>query len=438
MKKYFYELADFGIQQVSNDEVLLLNFAGEDSQFCRFNHNSIRQAGDVSDRGLTVTLISGSSHSSASQALSQNMADDCQALKDQIQKLREVVKVLPGDPYLLYATEVCSTETVAANTLPDGREMAREILNEAAGMDLVGFLASGAIFRGFANSFGQKNWYEKYTFNFDWSAYHHRDKAVKSAYAGDRWQTEQLRQQIAEVREHLLVLALEAKTIPPGDYRVYLAPAAVAEIAGMLSWGGFSEKAMQTKQSPLLKLRAGEKSLHPSVSFIDDRASGLVPDFDAYGFTVAPRVDLIERGQYVSSLISPRTAREYSLVPNSGSEAPAALTLAPGPIRRKDVLAKLDTGIYINNLWYLNYSDRNGGKLTGMTRFATFWVENGRVVAPLNVMRFDDSIYSLLGEHLSGLTEERDFIMDSSTYESRNAGGMCLPGALIDRCRFTL
>ncbi len=31
MKKYFYELSDFCIQQVSNDEVLLLNSSGEDS-----------------------------------------------------------------------------------------------------------------------------------------------------------------------------------------------------------------------------------------------------------------------------------------------------------------------------------------------------------------------------------------------------------------------
>lgn len=40
-------------------------------------------------------------------------------------------------------------------------------------------------------------------------------------------------------------------------------------------------------------------------------------------------------------------------------------------------------------LWYLNFSDRPGGRITGMTRFASFWVEDGRIVAPLNVMRFD-------------------------------------------------
>ena len=52
----------------------------------------------------------------------------------------------------------------------------------------------------------------------------------------------------------------------------------------------------------------------------------------------------------------------------------------------------MGTGVYIGNLGYLNYSDRTAGRMTGMTRFATFWVEDGQVVAPLNVMRFDDTI----------------------------------------------
>lgn len=35
-----------------------------------------------------------------------------------------------------------------------------------------------------------------------------------------------------------------------------------------------------------------------------------------------------------------------------------------------------------------------------MTRFATFWVEQGRIVAPVDAMRFDDSLYRLLGSEL--------------------------------------
>ena len=55
--------------------------------------------------------------------------------------------------------------------------------------------------------------------------------------------------------------------------------------------------------------------------------------------------------------------------------------------------------------------------MTGMTRFATFWVENGEVVAPVNVMRFDDTLYSLFGtENLQHITKERQFLLSASSY----------------------
>jgi predicted Zn-dependent protease len=112
--------------------------------------------------------------------------------------------------------------------------------------------------------------------------------------------------------------------------------------------------------------------------------------------------------------------------------------MAAGHISRQEVLRRLGTGVYINNLWYLNYSDRTACRMTGMTRFATFWVEHGAIQAPLNVMRFDESLYRLLGDNLLGLTTERDFILDSSTYHQRSTSSSRLPGALVEDFQFTL
>ena len=75
---------------------------------------------------------------------------------------------------------------------------------------------------------------------------------------------------------------------------------------------------------------------------------------------------------------------------------------------------------------------------TGMTRFATFWVENGEIQAPLNAMRFDETLYRLLGENLLGLTAERDFLLDPSTYHARSTSSFRVPGALVEGFRFTL
>ena len=117
---------------------------------------------------------------------------------------------------------------------------------------------------------------------------------------------------------------------------------------------------------------------------------------------------------------------------------PESIDLAAGTVASRDVLRQLDTGIYINNLWYLNYSDRPACRITGMTRFATFWVERGEIRAPLNVMRFDETLYRMLGENLEGLTSERDFILDSGTYGSRSTSSSRVPGALVKDFTFTL
>ena len=73
-----------------------------------------------------------------------------------------------------------------------------------------------------------------------------------------------------------------------------------------------------------------------------------------------------------------------------------------------------------------------------MTRFATFWVENGEIKAPLNVMRFDETAYRVLGENLVALTAERDLILDADTYSQRSTCSGRLPGALVEDFTFTL
>jgi predicted Zn-dependent protease len=151
-------------------------------------------------------------------------------------------------------------------------------------------------------------------------------------------------------------------------------------------------------------------------------------------------VTLIENGKLADALVSPRSAKEYGLQTNAadGRESPESLELAAGTLAEDAILKALDTGLYISNLWYLNFSDRPAGRITGMTRFATFWVEDGRIVAPVKPMRFDDSIYRILGDNLIDLTRSRELLLDPSTYGERSTSSARLPGALLSSMRFTL
>ena len=119
-------------------------------------------------------------------------------------------------------------------------------------------------------------------------------------------------------------------------------------------------------------------------------------------------------------------------------ESPESIEIGAGGLARDEVLSKLGTGVYISNLWYLNWSDRSSARLTGLTRFACFWVEDGQIVATVPVMRFDDSALRLLGENLSALTTETKLIFDPTTYGQRSTISQRVPGALVNEFTLTL
>ena len=440
MKDLFFELADAAVRMTSGREVLLINFAAETSDFVRLNRARVRQPMTVRQAYLKLTLIDGQRHTAVTLALTGDPAQDHSAIAELIATLRADLPHLPEDPYLLYSIAVHSSARVDAGQLPTAQEALDTILRAAHGTDLVGMYASGPVYRGFANSLGQRNWHAVDSFNFEWSLVHSEDKAVKSAYAAARWQPAALEARMQAARAQLEHLARPAKTIAPGAYRAYLAPAAVDELLWMLNWNGVSAKAQRTKQSSIQKLVDGELTLSPRLNMRENTIEGLMPAFDEAGFVKPGAVELIRAGRHAGSLVSPRTAQEYAIAANGASEdeSMGAMDVQAGNLPMADVLAALDTGVWVGNLHYLNYSDRPHARITGMTRFASFWVERGTLVAPLNVMRFDDSLYRMLGEHLLDFTQEREWIVNAGTYGQRSIETSRVPGALLGALSLTL
>jgi predicted Zn-dependent protease len=434
VKARFFELADRLARELHARETLLCEFSGERSDFVRFNRGSVRQAGSVGQGYVSLRLIRERRQAAATFALGR---DDLEDAKATLSQLRGILEDLREDPWLLVNEVPCSTSSERRGALASPEAVTQDIVAKAQGRDLVGIYAGGMVCRGFANSLGQRNWHEVDSFTLDWSLYLEGDKAVKTGYAGFDWDARTLEARMAAATQQLADLAKARRTLEPGDYRVYLAPRALDELTGMLSWGGFSARARATKQSPLLRMESGS-ALSPKLTLIENTAEGMAPDFQDDGFVKPPRVALIERGALRDALVSPRSAKEYGLAPNAGRESPEALEVASGTLRSEEALEALDTGVYVGNLWYLNFSDRAAGRITGMTRFATFWVERGRIVAPVTPMRFDDTVYRMLGENLAQLTRERELLPDVSTYGERSTSSSRLPGALITSLKFTL
>ena len=437
-RSYFESIAAELTDICHHDEAFLCAYHAEHSDFVRLNQTAIGQAGSVTQQVVEVDLIEGRKHAAGSCSLSGEAREDRRRLIDLLRVLRTARRQADDDPFLLYSLDPENTTEDEPGDIPPSAEVMEKVLAMATGMDLVGLWASGDIFRGFSNSFGQRNWYATTSFDFDWSCYLQADRAVKCNYAGTQWSFEQLETKLTQVRRELELLGEPALTLEPGRYRVYLAPRALREILQLVSWGGFGLKSHRTFQTPLIKLAQDERRLAPNITLRENHRAGLAPGFCLSGFMKQPVIPLIEDGGHAQCLAGTRSAQEYGVAVNDESEYPEALEMTGGDIDAAALLATLDTGILINDLWYLNFSDRNDCRLTGMTRFACFWVESGEIKAPVNVMRFDETLYNLLGEKLVGLTRERELMLNNSTYGSRSTGGAYLPGAIVDDFTLTL
>ncbi len=440
MRAYFETITKKIHATLMAKEYLSLYVSGEDSDFCRFNHNKIRQIGNVKQNYVTLHLTSEQKAIEATLTLSMDGADDFARMQSLIKSMRHELTLLPIDPHLIVKEGIYSQEKVHHGNMPSTEDMTATIMQLGEGRDLVGILAKGSMYCGFSDSLGQFNWSETSNFNFDYSLYSHKDKAVKDIYAGFDWDAKTLEKKISQNKIQLELLKITTIKLPPKTYRVFLSPRSVAEILSILSWGGFSARAIHGHQSPLHKLFNAEQKLNPLVSIEENIDHGLAAPFNPHGFIKPRSLSLIEKGAPAHYLVSPRSAKEFGEEGTGAhnDEMPESLDMAGGDLEHHDILKNLDSGIYISNLNYLNFSDRLSGKVTGLTRFATFFVENGQLKAPIDVLRFDDSMFAALGENLLALTREREFIFSEMTYFERSRQSAHVPGALIKELTFTL
>ena len=440
LRPHFDALAQAVCAPVAGADRTTLHYEAESSDFIRFNRALVRQAGHVQQCYGTVGVVAGRRQALGTVTLSGDAASDIRLLLAERDALLAQLPQIPDDEHLLLPDTVTSTDQVGVGALPAPEHVIAAVRNGAEGADFVGLYAGGPVVRGFADSRGQRNWHSVESFIFDWSVYHAGDQAVKAEYAGSHWEDHGFAAKLEASRAQALLLAQPRKTIPPGAYRALLSPVAVADLLGILGWGGFSAKSAKTGTSTLTLLQNRQARFHPAITLVEDTLNGIAPRFQSDGFVKPPQLVLVREGGPGELLASPRTAREYGLAANGANsdESPSALAIAPGTIARDAALARLGTGVYVSNVHYLNYSDRLACRVTGMTRFACFWVEGGELAAPLAVMRFDDSLLRMFGEGLIGLTDEQAFIAETLNYGSRHLGSVTAPGALVEGLRFTL
>ena len=440
----FRTVAEAGFSMLTGGEQLALTLSAEFQDYVRFNGGLIRQITGVSQRRLEGRLRRKQRLFSFSLDLEGPRERDCETLRDLLNHARRACELLPEDPHDTPLEGSGTEEEVHAGTLPELRDLGQSLEQLGRALDLTGFYAGGDQLRVAANSEGTFKSFATRSFFVDFSLYtrdaEDRPKSVKGLYAGRAYSRDDLMDALEASRQKLTPLKNPSRTIPPGTYRVYLEPAAVQALVGMLSWGAVSYGALRRGESAFESLQRGERRLSPLFSLHEDFHLGLTPRFNESGESAPALIPIITEGQLQTLLVNRRTASEYGVASNAASrgETLRAASVAPGSLQVQQVLESLGTGLYLSNLHYLNWSDRAEARVTGMTRHACFWVEDGEVVAPIRDLRFDDSLYGILGDRLEALTRTPIIIPETSSYEARAFGGSRVPGMLVDGLRFTL
>lgn len=447
-RQYFEDFKTRLFSQLQTGEHAFLNLYAEESQFLRINGAKVRQIGTVKDSIIEMTLITEKRNDSGIELRKGVMGftltglsyEDQERSQEALRRLREEVPQLPPDPYAVLPQNPGSSVADTKGELLPISSASEGVLEPLASIDAAGIYASGPVVRAMANSAGLTHWFSTELFSFDYSLYTSGQRAVKGTFAGTRWDRGAYLRDIEASRQKLALLEKPGKQVPRGSYRTYLEPAAVGELINMFSWGLMSEASVRQGDSALQQVRRGEAGFSPLFSLTEDFTRGAVPRFNTEGELAPEMLPLIKGGKLVNTLVSSRSTKEYGVASNGASrgETMRAPSVSTGTLRQNDVLAELGTGLYLSNLHYLNWSDQPKGRITGMTRYACFWVENGKIAAPIENLRFDDSVFHLFGKNLVNLTESPSFLAETGSYFTRQLGGVRTPGMLVSGMEFTI
>jgi predicted Zn-dependent protease len=181
--------------------------------------------------------------------------------------------------------------------------------------------------------------------------------------------------------------------LPPGRYEVIFEPEAVCDLLQNFAFHGFNGKVFNEGRS---FAELGAPQFDPLISIHDDPYTGQVGarPFDHEG-TPRSRLALVENGITTGITHDRRTAKEAG-ARSTGHAVPgenwgpmaANLGLAPGITDLASMIASVERGILVRDLWYTRVLDPRTLVLTGLTRNGTWLIEKGEIVKPVRNFRF--------------------------------------------------
>ena len=446
MKKEIYNtICSQVYSTLEEGEGLTIYMEGENSQYFRFNDSKIRQTGIIEDYNVTLSLYHGKKSLQATTTISSDIDYSVKNLISEINGLRAPLSLIPENNFTAFPEKFDSLEVYREGDLPDREEILDILMGIIDSNNLTGVWTSGKIFRASSTSKGTHHWFEKDSFIFDFSLIDAKENMVKILYPGSDWNKDDFVEAFDDASKRLQLMDKPKLELKPGKYRVWFEPHAVADFVDMLNWNGVSEASLRNGSSCLLKMRKDNIKLSEKFSLDESFDRKSTASFNSRS-EVSGNVSLIKHGILKNTLINSKTALEYGLNSNYAEDVNSwgmgeylrAPFMHGGDIKLNERFEKLGTGIFISNIHYLNWSDNLGGRITGLTRYVCYWVQDGKMIAPIKTMRFDDSFYNFFGDNLEAVGETVLSRPVIETYDGRNPGETTCPGILVNDFELTL
>lgn len=298
-----------------------------------------------------------------------------------------------------------------AEASPDQRaDRVRAFVDAAGGLEAAGFCRTAAWSIAYANSAGQAVTAQTSEASMDGIARVGRSDGVARRTSAS----------LSDLDGAMLGSQAAAKAqagadpveLPPGRYEVVLEPPAVADVLQHLGFWALNGKAFAEGRG---FAQLGAAQFDPSITLVEDPFVDGAPGwaFDAEG-SPTRRLVLVDAGTTTAVTHDRRSAAQLGGGATSTGHAlseggstwgafPHHLGMLPGPgtvgqseaavvdPAAVELVAGVERGLLVTDLWYTRPVDPRTVMVTGVTRNGVWLIEQGKVTAPVQNLRFTQS-----------------------------------------------
>lgn len=367
----------------------------------RFANNQITTSGDVSDATLTVRSVFGRRTGTATT----NRFDDA-SLRRAVETSERLARLSPEDPEYMgqlgpqtYPAAAEPWFESTATLSDEQRAAAARLITETArsrGLVATGFIPTRAASEAVATSAGLFAYTRRTSVALTTTV--RTPDGRGSGWAGTNvfnWQDLDVRALAGRAADKA-ESSRGARPVEPGRWTVILEPTAVGSFVGFLM-GALSARSADEGRSAFARpggTRLGERLLDERVTIYSDPADPALSaePFNSEGLPNR-RMVWFERGALRSLQYDRYWAERQGVGPTGFADAYA---MSGGAASVEEMIASTERGLLVTRFWYMRSVDQRSILYTGLTRDGTFLVERGRVVGPVQNLRWNESPLNVL------------------------------------------